>query len=148
MMQDSASSLTAPDLKAKARQWRQQQAEKGVSVSHSQALEAVARQSGYRDWNTAAARLSNARPFVFAVGQRVAGTYLKQPFEGTVIGVQLLGAGERMQLTVAFDAPVDVVSFESFSAFRHRVVATVDKDGVSASRTSDGVPHMVVTALN
>lgn len=48
------------------------------------------------------------------------------------------------KLTIQFDEPVDVVTFDSFSALRHRVDATVTRNGISPSRTSDGEPHMVI----
>ena len=43
------------DLKAMARRLRAALAVRGVDISHSEALELVARQLGARDWNTAAA---------------------------------------------------------------------------------------------
>src|SRR5215203_3431912 len=44
-----------PDPKAMARHLRTALADRGVAVSHSEALELVARQLGARDWNTLAA---------------------------------------------------------------------------------------------
>lgn len=142
-----AASLTTSDLKAEARQWRADQAEAGHPVTHSQALEMVARFHGFRDWNTASGVLPVTRGPRYGIGQRVTGRYLKQPFTGTVIAVAALGAGDFTRITVRFDAPVDVVAFESFSAMRHRVEATVDRDGISPAKTSDGVPHMVLETI-
>ena len=45
---------------------------------------------------------------------------------------------------LGMDDPVDVVTFDSFSAFRQRVTATIDEHGVSPSKTSNGRPHMVL----
>jgi len=146
-MRKPASSLTTSDLKAEARQWREDQAEAGHPVSHSEALEMVARFHGFRDWNTASGVLPVTRRPRYAIGERVSGRYLKQPFTGTIIGVSALGAGDFTRLTIQFDEPVDVVAFESFSAFRQRVDGTVDRDGVSPAKTSDGVPHMVLETL-
>lgn len=146
-MRKPASILTTTQLKAEARAWRLEQAQAGHPVSHSQALETAARQHGFRDWNTASGVLPVTHGPAFAIGQRVGGRYLKQAFKGTVIGVNALGSGAMMRLTVQFDAPVDVVAFESFSAYRQRVVATVNRNGVSPSRTSDGTPHMQIAAL-
>ena len=39
---------------------------------------------------------------------------------------------------------VDVVDWESFSAFRQRVTAMVSPEGVSWKKTSDGAPHLTV----
>ena len=97
---------------------------------------------GYRDWNTAAARLSNEPDVPFQVGDLVAGTYLKQPFTGRTLSVREIGGGAAYELTIRFDEPVDVVEFESFSNFRTQVHITVSADGVSIFRTSDGAPHM------
>ncbi len=41
-----------------------------------------------------------------------------------------------------FDEPVDVVTFESFSAFRQRVTATVDETGRTIEKTSNGRPQL------
>jgi hypothetical protein len=55
-----------------------------------------------------------------------------------------MGDMRHFKVTVKFDKPVDVVRSELFSAFRQRVVATIDRHGVSIARTSDGEPHMRV----
>lgn len=47
--------MTAPDPKALARSLRSALAGRDIAVSHSEALELVARQLGARDWNTLAA---------------------------------------------------------------------------------------------
>ena len=47
------------EAKTQARLLRIELANKGISISHSQSLERIAQQLGFRDWNTAAARLSN-----------------------------------------------------------------------------------------
>lgn len=143
-MRKPASNLTTTDLKAEAREYRASQLETGRSVTHAQSLEMVARFHGFRDWNTASGVLPVTRGPAYAVSQRISGTYLKQPFTGTIIGVAALGAGDMFRLTVHFDEPVDVVTFDSFSAYRQRVQATVNRDGVSPTRTSDGVPHLMI----
>ncbi|MBB4664322.1 catechol 2,3-dioxygenase-like lactoylglutathione lyase family enzyme [Conexibacter arvalis] len=50
--------LTLDDAKAAARTLRRRLAEAGTSISHGLALETVAQQIGFKDWNTASARLS------------------------------------------------------------------------------------------
>jgi len=47
--------LSVTDLKDQAKRLRGALEGAGNPVSHSQALELVSRQNGYRDWNTAAA---------------------------------------------------------------------------------------------
>ena len=136
---------TRSQAKQRANELRTQEAARGRKISHSAALERVAAELGYRDWNTASARLGNLPPRPVAVGDRVEGHYLKQPFAGTVLALRELAGGEAFQVTVQFDEPVDVVTFDSFSAYRSRVNATIGADGRSWSKTSDGVPHMVLT---
>lgn len=46
-------------------------------------------------------------------------------------------------VTIRFDAPVDVVEFECFPNLRTLVQIAVSAAGVSAFRKSDGAPHMV-----
>lgn len=135
---------TRAQAKARARELRAEAARRAQSLSHAHALEAVARELGYRDWNTASARLSNQPDLPLQVGERVAGRYLKQPFEGRVHAVRELAGGMGHEVTLHFDEPVDVVAFESFSGLRQRVTAMVSEDGISWSKTSDGVPHLVV----
>ncbi|MCI5076216.1 glyoxalase superfamily protein [Oricola sp.] len=135
---------TPAEAKQRARVLRRDLSSRGIAISHSQALERVAAELGFRDWNTAVARLSNEPPFRIQLGDTVSGTYLKQPFTGRVLAVQELSGGSHYRVTLHFDEAVDVVSFESFSAFRQRVNATVDDRGVSPNRTSDGEPHLVL----
>lgn len=130
--------------KARAREIRAELASAGTSISHSEALEWVAKELGFRNWNTASARLSNMPEVVLQVGDQVAGRYLKQDFEGRVLAVREMAGGSAFEVTLEFDEPVDVVEFDSFSAFRKRVTATVSSGGVSFSKTSDGVPHLTV----
>ena len=131
---------TISQAKQRAKIMRKDLFSRGIKISYSQALERVAAEIGYRDWNTAVARLSNEPPFRIQVGDTVSGTYLKQPFTE-------IGGGSHFEVTLHFDEPVDVVSFDSFSAFRQRVNVTVDDTGVSPSKTSDGEPHMVIWPL-
>ncbi len=130
--------------KARARGLRAELAAAGTPVSHADALERVAAELGYRDWNTASARLSNEPDVPLQVGDLVAGRYLKQAFTGRVLGVREVAGGATFEVTIRFDEAVDVVEFESFSNLRTQVTITVSAAGVSAFRTSDGVPHMVV----
>ncbi|PII39509.1 hypothetical protein T190_03675 [Sinorhizobium meliloti CCBAU 01290] len=77
------------------------------------------------------------------LGARVKGRYLGQAFEAEILSAQAISAKpRRYRLTFKFDEPVDVVTFESFSAFRQRVTATIDESGRTVERTSDGRPHL------
>ncbi len=130
-------------VQAKARA-RQIKAEQGASLSLSAALEQVAREMGFRDWNTASARLSNRPEAAWQVGERVSGHYLKRAFSGRIHGVRELQGGAGYQVTLHFDDPVDVVDWDSFSAYRQRVTAFVSPEGISWAKTGDGVPHLTV----
>ncbi|MBK8083195.1 MAG: hypothetical protein IPK28_04765 [Devosia sp.] len=143
-------SLDTPNtasLKAEARELRAQMVRDGTALAHGAALEMVAHKHGYRDWNAAAAALPERVASPVQVGQRVSGTYLRQPFVGLVLGVHLLADMRHYQVTVKFDRPVDVVTSELFSAFRQRVTATVDLRGISPAHTSDGEPHMRLSRI-
>jgi hypothetical protein len=129
-------------LKSEARALRQDRAGAGDPITHGAALEEVAHRHGYRDWNTAVAALPERVGTPVQVGQRVKGTYLKQPFTGLVIGLQVLADMRHFQVTVKFDHPVVVTRSELMRHTRQRVTATVDIRGVSPSHTSDGEPHM------
>ena len=130
-------------VQAKARA-RQLKAESETPISLAAALEIVAKDMGFRDWNTASARLSNTPETNWHVGERVSGQYLKRPFTGRIHAVRELQAGSSYEVTLHFDTPVDVVDWDSFSAHRQRVKAIVSPEGISWAKTSDGVPHLIV----
>jgi len=131
------------ELKTQAKRLRTRLKETGVDISHSASLELIAQQNGTRNWNTLRAQIGNTPP-VPKVGERVTGRYLGQRFAGYVKGLTWLGQGDQYRITLHFDDPVDVVSFDSFSSFRQRVTGVVGIDGRSSQKTSDGVPQLIV----
>ncbi|GAB2206937.1 glyoxalase superfamily protein [Roseibium sp. ROS1] len=130
------------NLKAQAKRLRAALAAKGQDISHSQALELLSAQYGFKDWNTVSATAARPNQMQFAVGNRVSGTYMKQPFEGEVLSLTRVGPAGQYRVTIKFDTPVDVVTFDSFSAFRSQVVVLINGDGVAVKRTSDGEPYL------
>lgn len=135
-------------LKTQAKRLRAALAAQGQPMSHAQSLEVLARQHGFRNWNTLSAAASQhasqstVSPSVnWVPGARISGHYLGNPFEGEVFGVDKLRGG-RFRLTIRFDEPVDVVGFSSFSALRQRISVVVTADGLSPKRRSDGTPHL------
>ena len=131
-------------LKAQAKRLRADLAERGQTISHSEALETVAHQWGARDWNTLSAQLGNAHPG-WSPGQRVSGQYLGHPFKGYIKAARQAASG-FWSLTLRFDEAIDVVASEHFSSFRRQVNTTVNADGHSPQKTSDGQPHVVLRA--
>jgi hypothetical protein len=129
--------------KAQARALRVALEAEGREISHSHALELVAKSHGHKDWNTLHAAIGNGPAPPVNLGQLVEGAYLKQPFLGWVTGITELSSG-RYEVVLDFDQPVDVVTFDSFSNFRSRVTKIVGPDGRSFEATSDGVPHLVL----
>ena len=72
----SMATLTIDELKSQARRLRDAMSGGGTPVTHSAALELVAKSHGARDWNTIsalAARSDNAAPAPVAVGAIVTG---------------------------------------------------------------------------
>jgi hypothetical protein len=128
---------TAIDYKAQARRLREALAADNITVSHSRALELVARQNGARDWNTLAAKEEEATADgpPFAVGERVEGTFNGNPAQGRVIGLAETIKPELWRVTVAFDPPVDVVTSKLFSSERRRIEMIVGRDGRSRRLT-------------
>jgi len=115
----------------------------GTNISHSEALELIAHQNGARDWNTLRASAGNMPPLP-SVGERVTGRYLGQRFAAVVRGMNQIGAGDQYQITLHFDEPVDVVTFDSFSNYRQRVSSLINRDGLSPRKTSDGLAQLIV----
>lgn len=138
---------TLASFKTQAKRLRDAMGEQGSPVSHSAALELVARQHGHRDWNTlVAASAQEDRPqgLSFTVGATVRGRYLNQPFTGKVLSLTQMPSGGLYRVVIHFDEPVDVVTFDSFSAFRRRINAVIGLDGISPRQTSNGLPHLVI----
>lgn len=133
-------SLSLEGLKDQAKSLRKSLERAGQVISHSQALETVAHQHGYKDWNTLHAAAGNLPP-PLQLGQVVTGKYLGQSFIGEVIALSDIG-GQFTRITLRFDEPVDVITFESWSSFRKQVNATVDRYGCTIEKTSNGKPHL------
>lgn len=129
-------------LKAQAKTLRKDMAARGQSISHAEALETIAHQWGARDWNTAVAQAAQTAPG-WAPGMRIQGRYLGHPFDGVVKAARQSSAG-FWSLTLRFDAAIDVVTSEHFSSLRRQVNATVNAQGQSPQKTSDGQPHLVL----
>jgi hypothetical protein len=148
---DMTFSLDTPSIagfKAEAKALRIEREHAGRPITHSAALEEVARLHGYRDWNTAAAALPERVASPVQVGQRVKGTYLGNPIVGLVIGVNLLSSMQHYEVTVKLDQPVDVSKSKLIGPImRQRIRATVDLHGVSMSHTSDGEPHLRIRRI-
>lgn len=135
---------TRAEAKARAKAIRAELTSQNITISHCAALERVAKEQGFDSWNVLSARLSNEPLIPLQVGSRVSGTYLKQPFVGTVHGLQNLSAGGSFKIAIDFDEPVDVSAFESFSIFRTRIHATISPEHKSYTKTSDGAPHLEI----
>ena len=130
-------------LKEQAKRLRQELAAAGTVIGHSRSLELLAHQHGYRDWNTLHAVIGNRPPASPVVaGQRISGHYLGQPFEGEVKALETFSQSDRYRVVLHFDEPVDVVTFDSFSAFRQRVSCFIGHDGITAEKTSNGEPQL------
>ena len=131
-------------LKDQAKRLRARLAQEDQTISHSRALELIAAQYGFRDWNTLHAKVGNRPPLnPWMLGARVSGTYLGHKFTAEVISVQAIqNRPGYYRLTMKFDEAIDVVTFESFSAFRRRINCTIDETGRSPAKTSDGRPHV------
>nr|WP_323782886.1 glyoxalase superfamily protein [Amylibacter sp.] len=129
--------------KEQAKRLRAKRAAEGVQIGHAKALEVVAQEYGFRDWNTFHAAIANRPPEGWSLGGRVQGRYLSQPFQATIIALKMLRPG-WYQLTLDLDEAVDVVTFDSFSNFRKRVHGVVGPAGTTQEKTSDGTPHLSI----
>ncbi len=152
MSSDSSSDLSTPDrtgpisistAKRQAKLLRSKLAADGTDISHSKSLELVARQHGFRDWNTLFAHLGNRPAPAWQIGDRVCGLYLSQRFEAEIIAVKKISDG-WFRLTFQFDQPVDVITFESMSNYRSRTTQVIGPDGTTREKTSNGRPHMIL----
>lgn len=141
-MKNTTSLPTLDELKAQAKRLRTKLETAGTVIGHSKSLELLAHQLGYKDWNTLHAASGNQPQNFLRIGGRVNGHYLGQPFDAEVLGIQSSTGTDRLRLTLLFDKPVDVVTFESFSAFRRRVTCNIGKDFKTVEKTSNGQPQL------
>ncbi|MFK8033116.1 MAG: glyoxalase superfamily protein [Hyphomicrobiales bacterium] len=141
-MKNTTSLPTLDELKAQAKRLRTKLETAGTVIGHSKSLELLAHQLGYKDWNTLHAAIGNQPQNSLRIGSRVHGHYLGQPFDAEVLGIQSSTGTDRLRLTLLFDVPVDVVTFESFSAFRRRVTCNIGKDFKTVEKTSNGQPQL------
>ncbi len=144
-MQHKKQTPSVSDLKDQARRLRQALSDQGTLITHSKSLELLAQQYGSRDWNTlrskAEAHVTETLP---RVGDRLHGQYMGQSFSGVLKALQKHGNKGALRVSIQLDQPVDVVSFDRFSSWRHQITGTVDQNGVSFRKRSDGTPHLVV----
>ncbi len=131
-------------LKDQAKRLRAGLSDAGTEIGHGRALELVARQHGYRDWNTLHAAADAPSTPGLSVGQRVRGRYLGKPFAAEIRGLQRLSKAGWHKVSLQFDAPVDVADIAAMPVLRRRVVATVGPHGRTVEKTSDGQPHLVL----
>lgn len=133
---------TIEDLKSQAKRLRASLAGSNP-LSHSQALEAVARQHGFKDWNTIHAACGNAVPGPpWQVGQSVTGAYLGKPVRGTIKSVREMAEGRMFRVTLDLDRSVNVSAFDSFEVTRRRLSATLGRDGETVEKITGGTPQL------
>ena len=130
-------------VKTQAKRLRTALVAEGNFVSHSESLELVAKQYGYRDWNTLSAALGEIPEREVKVGGVVTGRYLGHRFRGRVLGLQVF-KGHRRRIVVEFDEPIDVVTSEHFSGYRRRAEGVIEKNGATWQKLSDGTPLLAV----
>jgi hypothetical protein len=130
---------TVEEAKRQAKCLREDLRAEGREIAHSRALEIVARQHGFRDWNAFHAAIGIRPPGRWMPGGRITGRYLSRDFEASVLAVDSVRPG-WFRLTLEFDEAIDVVKFESFSNFRRRLSLVVGPEGHTRERTSDGKP--------
>jgi hypothetical protein len=134
---------TLRDVKDQAKRLAKTLADQGNAIGHAKSLELIAKQYGFRNWNTFHAAIGNSPPEDWNIGDRVEGAYLSKSFKGELIGVELLSEG-WFKLIIDLDEAVDVVKFDGFSNMRKRIRATIGSQGVSREKTSDGKPHLEI----
>jgi len=138
---------TVEQLKIQARALQKNLAPEQV-LSYAQSLEITAHRYGFKNWNVIAAKAPNSFDVkTITIGCVVAGQYLGQTFTGTVKTITTYGTQGHFKISLVLTEPLDVVKFDSFSSFRHRINGTVDARAISPQRTSDGTPHLILSCI-
>ena len=137
--------LTMSRVKQQAQTLRQELSADGISITHSRALECLARMNQFKDWNTFRAKLHHDKPRrKLAAGMRVSASYLGRAVSGKLLDVTPYGTQGFNRIVLELDAPVDVAASEHFSAMRHRISAEISPEGRTIETTSDGQPQLVI----
>ena len=137
--------LTLSRVKQQAQILRQELSADGINITHSRALECLARMNQYKDWNTFRAKLHDYKPTrKLSEGMRVSASYLGQAVSGKLLEVTPYGTQGFNRIVLELDAPVDVAASEHFSAMRRRLSAELSPEGRTIETTSDGKPHLEI----
>ena len=114
---------TSEELKAQAKRLKEHFSAQNITLSHSQALEALAKQHGFKNWNILSAKLNfgNNTPNWPTVDDKVTGTYLGHAFTGTVLRINVTNLDHIRRYKIHFDEPIDVVKSKLFSNYRQRI---------------------------
>ena len=108
-------SLFQASLRPSCARMRSEQAQAGETHSHSAALEHVAQQLGFRDWNACVATLAQSEARSYETGDHVSGHYLSQPFTARILrATPAEGRPGWVQVELELDHPVDVVTSGGF----------------------------------
>jgi hypothetical protein len=126
--------------KALAKRLRATLESEGNFISHSEALELVAKQHGFRDWNTMSAAQSSSTQSSLAVGRSVSGRYLGHAFQARILGLEAYNHGARHKVTLDLDEAIDVVASAHFSGLRKRISGVIGRDGKTWEKTANGQP--------
>jgi len=144
--------------KSRAKKLRQYLADQGLTISHSQSLEATAQAEGFKDWNTYTARFKLAEDavpttntpisqneFPLHVGDRISGEYRGSQFEGSLIGLEKTITNGVWRAVLKFDKPVELPGTKALKHTRQRVSCMLNENGMSVNLkgTPDGF-----TAIN
>ena len=122
--------LTIEDIKKQAARLKEHFASQNTPISHSNALEALAKQHGYKDWNVLSAKLKHGKntPNWPTLDDKISGTYLGHPFTGTVLKTNVSNLPHVRRYKIHFDDPIDVVTSELFSNYRQRINCFLNED--------------------
>lgn len=138
--------ISIVDAKQLAKRLRATLRVQGTNINHSRALEIIAHDCGFKDWNTLSSSLSGNATTDTTVGKHVRGYYLSQPFTAIITCAKSVQPGwQTLHLTL--DAAVDVVTSRHFSNFRKRIFGTVGPAGHSREKTSNGRAQLEIELI-
>jgi len=124
----SLNTLTIESLKLQARRMRDHFAENDMDISYAAALETLAKQHGFKDWNILSATIKKQpKPDICpSLDQKISGTYLGHRFTGDILKMQPSNTQGARRYTIRFDHPIDVVESQHFSSYRQQINCFLD----------------------
>lgn len=146
----NSDTLTAENLKAQAKRLKEHFSAQNITLSHSEALEALAKQHGFKNWNVLSAKLKHGKntPDWPTLDDKISGTYLGHSFTAKVLRINVTNLPHLRRYKIHLDEPIDVVKSELFNNFRQRINCFLNEDMHSTNFKGERDNLLTITSID